>query len=176
MYRLMLVDDEENILRALQRAFRNQKTWEVETYTNPEAALRRARTANFDLFLSDYRMPEMDGVQFLTEIKGLQPDAMRLILSGHTDLQALLGAINQAEIYRFVTKPWGDYEIMIVLQQALEYRDVLLENRYLANQVREQEQKLNRQKTMLEQIKEKSPELFDVNWASDGSIILDEDE
>ncbi len=176
MYRLMLVDDEENILRALQRAFRNQKTWEVETYTNPEAALRRARTANFDLFLSDYRMPEMDGVQFLTEIKGLQPDAMRLILSGHTDLQALLGAINQAEIYRFVTKPWGDYEIMIVLQQALEYRDVLLENRYLANQVREQEQKLTRQKTMLEQIKEKKPELFDVKWASDGSIILDEDE
>ncbi|HEB55988.1 MAG TPA: response regulator [Gammaproteobacteria bacterium] len=176
MNRLMLVDDEENILKALQRAFRSQKDWEVEIYSDPNAALRRAQTANFDLFLSDYRMPEMNGVQFLTEVKSLQPEAMRLILSGHTDLQALLGAINQAEIYRFVTKPWGDYEIIIVLQQALKYRDMLLENHYLANQVREQEQELKRQKSMLERLKETNPELFNVNWASDGSIILDDDD
>ncbi len=176
MHRLMLVDDEENILRALQRAFRNQKDWEIEVYSDVMEALRRAQTTNFDLFLSDYRMPEMDGVQFLTEVKNLQPEAMRLILSGHTELQALLCAINQAEIYRFVTKPWGDYEIIVVLQQALEYRDMLIENHYLANQVREQQEELERHKSMLGRLKETNPELFNVNWASDGSIILDEDD
>ncbi len=174
MHRLMLVDDEDNILRALQRAFRSQKDWEIETYCDPEAALRRAQTANFDLFLSDYRMPGMNGVRFLTEVKNLQPEAMRLILSGHTDLQALLSAINQAEIYRFVTKPWSDYEIIIVLQQALKYRDMLLENHYLANQVREQRERLQQQKSVLDRLKEKNPELFNVKRASDGSIIIDE--
>lgn len=153
MYRLMLVDDEENILRALQRTFRNQKDWEVETYCDAREALRRAKTANFDLFLSDYRMPEIDGVEFLTEVKNLQPEAMRFILSGHTDLHALLGAINQAEIYRFITKPWGDYEMIVILQQALEYRDMRIENHYLANQVREQQEELGRQKGLLDRLK-----------------------
>ncbi len=176
MHRLLLADEEENILKALQPTFRNQKDRDLEIYSDAREALRRAQTTNFDLFLSDYRMPEMDGVQFLSEVKTLQPEAMRLILSGHTDLQALLGAINQAEIYRFVTKPWGDYEIMAVLQQALEYRDVLIENHYLANQVREQQEALTRQKSLLDRLKETHPELLNVNRASDGSIILDEDD
>ncbi len=153
MYRLMLIDDEENILRALQRTFRNQKDWEIETYCEAGEALRRAQTANFDLFLSDYRMPEIDGVEFLTEVKNLQPEAMRFILSGHTDLDALLGGINQAEIYRFITKPWGDHEMIVILQQALEYRDMRIENHYLANQVREQEEELERQKSLLNRLK-----------------------
>ena len=113
MQRLMMVDDEENVLSALQRVCRGQKQWEIEIYNDPEVALSRAQTANFDLFLSDYRMPQMNGVQFLSKVKELQPDAMRLIISGQTDREGLMGAINEAQIYRFIDKPWQEHDLQI---------------------------------------------------------------
>jgi two-component system, probable response regulator PhcQ len=119
-------------------------------------------------------MPEMTGVELLTEIKELQPDAMRLILSGYTDLTALLDAINRAEIYRFICKPWMEYEILVTLKQALTHRDMLLENKHLSDQVRQQQQELNRRKQMLENFAVAHPTLVDVNWGPDGSITLDE--
>lgn len=173
MHTIMLVDDEENILKALKRVLGRQDNLAIETYMRPSEALKRARTTSFDLFLSDYRMPEMDGVEFLTEIKDLQPESMRMILSGHTDLTALMGAINQAEIYRFIPKPWQDYELIATIMQALQYRDILLENRLLADQVREQQQELNKRKNVLDRYKEQHPELFVVEWSADGSILLD---
>ncbi len=174
MQRLMMVDDEENVLAALQRVCRMQKQWEIEIYSDPEAALSRAQTANFDLFLSDYRMPQMNGVQFLSEVKKLQPDAMRLILSGQTDREGLMAAINEAQIYRFIDKPWQEHDLLTTLQQALSLRDVLLENRILANQVREQQKELDQRKLALEKYKDRHPDLFAIEWAADGSIILAE--
>ena len=176
MHRLMIVDDEENMLKALQRVCRNQKQWEIETFNDPQQALKRARTTSFDLFLSDYRMPQMNGAQFLSETKQMQPEAMRLILSGQTDRAGLLSAINEAEIFRFIDKPWQDDELLVILHQALGYRDILLENRILANQVREQQKELDQRKLALEKYKDKHPDLFKVEWAGDGSIMLDEDE
>ncbi len=176
MYRIMIVDDEKNILHALTRALGGRFNWEIETYHAPEDALKRTRTTPFDLFLSDYRMPGMDGVQLLTEIKALQPEAMRLILSGHTDMSALMSAINEAEIYRFITKPWEDYDITTTLQQALIHRDILTENRHLANQVRAQQQELDERKQALEQLKAAHPALFQVNRTADGSVLLNEDD
>lgn len=173
MHTIMLVDDEENILKALNRALGRQSDLSIETYVSPSEALKRARTTNFDLFLSDYRMPGMDGVAFLTEIKDLQPESMRMIISGYTDLSALMGAINQAEIYRFITKPWQDYELIATIMQALQYRDMLLENRLLADQVREQQKELDKRKSVLDRYKEEHPELFVVEWSADGSILLD---
>lgn len=173
MHQIMIVDDEENILKSLRRIFRSQADWEIESYTNVQDAIKRAKIANFDLFLSDYRMPEMNGVEFLSKVKVLQPHSMRLILSGHTDLEALLGAINEAEIFRFVTKPWEDYELIATIKNALSFHDVLSENRHLANQVREQEQQLKKQKTAIEKLQAEHPGLFEVNWGNDGSIILD---
>ncbi len=175
MQRLMIVDDEENVLSALQRVCRGQKQWEIEIYNDPEVALSRAQTANFDLFLSDYRMPQMNGVQFLSKVKELQPDAMRLIISGQTDREGLMGAINEAQIYRYIDKPWQEHDLLTTLQQALSLRDVLLENRILANQVREQQKELDQRKLALEKYKDKHPDLFTVEWASDGSIVLAED-
>lgn len=175
MNRIMLVDDEENILRALRRVL-SRDCCEIETFSQPAEALRRAQVANFDLFISDYRMPGLDGVQLLTAIKDLQPDAMRLILSGYADLDGVLVAINQAEIYRFICKPWQDDELRLAIHQALEHRRVLIENRHLAQLLREQQQELDRHKNALEQLAASHPQLANVNWAPDGSIILDEGE
>ena len=102
MYRILIVDDEPNILSSLTRVLGKVDDWEIETYDSAAEALKRAQTTSFELIISDYKMPEMDGVTFLHEIRKVQPEAMRLILSGFTDLEALLGAINEAEIFRYI--------------------------------------------------------------------------
>ena len=175
MYRILLVDDEENIVNALKRCLRRVTEWEVETFTSCADALRRARTSSFDLFISDFRIPEMNGVEFLSQAKELQPNAVRIILSGYTDLEALLGAINEAEIFRFINKPWNDHELILTIEQALKYKDMLAENLYLANQVREQSEQLSKTDKILAKLEKESPGITQVNWSDDGSIILDED-
>lgn len=175
MYRIMIVDDEPNILSSLMRALRQESDWDVETYEVPDEALKRIQTANFELVISDYRMPAMSGVEFLSAVRKIQPEAMRLILSGFTDLDALLGAINEAEIYRFICKPWDDFDLISTLKNALAHREALVENRRLADQVRQQREELSKRKTALEKLAERHPKLVEINWSSDGAIILDEE-
>lgn len=175
MYRIMLVDDEENILRALKRVLNTEGDYEIEMFTNAKLAIQRARETKFHLILSDYRMPEMDGVSFLAEVKMMQPQAIRLILSGYSDLDALLGAINRAEIFRFISKPWEDYELKQIIAQALKHQTVIEENQQLADLVRTQQIKLNQQTILLNKLEEETPGITQVNWADDGSIILDEE-
>lgn len=172
----MIVDDEQNILNAIKRSLRDVSNWEIEVFSSAEDALKRAQVTNFDLFLSDYRMPVMSGTEFLSQVKILQPDAMRMIISGYTDIEALLGAINEANIFRFITKPWDDKLLKMSIMQALELRDIYVENRRMADELRWQQQQLIDHKCVLEVIEENNPGLTKVNWADDGSIILNDDE
>jgi len=175
MHSILIVDDEENILKSIKRLITHKTDWSVETYTDAEAALSRVMDKSFDLYLSDYKMPDIDGVTFLTAVKNLQPDSMRLILSGYTDLDALMGAINQAEIFRFITKPWNDDYLLHSLEQALVYRDTLIENQQLADQVRKQKRLLDEHNRILEEYKSKHPDIFIVEWDDDGSISIDDE-
>jgi two-component system probable response regulator PhcQ len=183
MSRLMIVDDEEAILRSLRRLLLavpctyKQHTYalEVEIFASPRQALERARHAAFDLFLVDFRMPEMDGVAFLKAVKAVQPEAMRIVISGYADLNALVGAINEAEIYRFLPKPWNDYELVSAIAQALSYRDLALENQRLADQVRQQQGKMTPQELEMKRLEALEPGLTKVNWGPDGSVVLDEE-
>ena len=175
MYRIMIVDDEENVLRALRRALA-EKDIEIELFSHPHEALRRAQIANFDLVISDYRMPDMDGIRLLSEMKQLQPDAMRIIISGHADLEGLIKAINAAEIFRFISKPWYDHDLTLCVSHALQHRAILVENRRLADEVRAQRKELDRQKTVLQKLEAKYPDLVRINWGQDGAIILGEDD
>lgn len=175
MYRIMLVDDEEGILRALKRVLASEN-YELETFSIPEEALERAKVSNFDMVISDYRMPKMDGVVFLSEFKQIHPDAVRIILSGYSDLDALIGAVNQAEIFRFISKPWHDFELKAVIVQALSHYCVNRENKRLAEQVRRQQTQLERQKQILHKLEIESPGISQVNWAEDGSIIINDDD
>lgn len=132
MYRILLVDDEQNVLNALKRELKD--VYEIETYTNPAEALRRCGEVSFDLVISDYQMPEMNGIEFLKQFGKLQPDASRLILSGQADSGVLANAINETHIYRFIDKPWDGAALAGTLAQALNYRKALLENRQLTQQ------------------------------------------
>ncbi|MHB0991858.1 MAG: response regulator [Burkholderiales bacterium] len=181
MRRIMLVDDEENILNALRRVLSGRNPVEgenlhytVETFISPQAALARAEESAFDLVVSDYRMPEMSGIKFLKALKQIQPDMTRIILSGYADLAGLVSAINEAEIFRFLSKPWDDFDLRLAVSQALKYRDILLENQRLADQVRMQQGLLSRQDVALKRLAVENPGLAKVNWGPDGSVIIDD--
>lgn len=181
MSRIMIVDDEEAILKALRRVLRiapcvygnRNFSLEIEVFTSPVAALERARHEDFDLFISDFRMPEMDGVEFLKGAKALQPDAARLILSGYADLNALLRAVNEVGIERFIGKPWNDYELMSAIGQVLAHRELLLENRELANLIRLEMGDKTAEELEVERLEAIEPGITEVNWGPDGSVLLD---
>lgn len=177
--RIMLVDDEPHVLSALRRAItahhRNKtQEWVIETFELPEQAIERAYEERFDLILSDYHMPKMNGVTLLTQIRELQPQSVRIILSGHADLGALIGAINEAQIARFISKPWFDSELYLVLQQALQYQALLMENQRLADTVRLERGKVFYQEAELRRLESESPGITRVKWGQDGEIIFDE--
>jgi DNA-binding NtrC family response regulator len=172
----MIVDDEENILHSLRRVLSKTKNLDIVTCDSPFKALEIAADSDFQLFISDYRMPGMDGVEFLTATRKHHPEAMRLVLSGTADFDALVSAINKAEIYRFISKPVQSYELISTVEQALHIFDLSRENRILADRVREQGKELDRRETALRKLADEHPVIAEVNWGPDGSIILDEEE
>ena len=173
---LLLVDDEPNVLRALERQLRavvRSPGYRVELHTSPAEALRRAADTAFDLVVSDYRMPEMDGVAFLRAFREIQPHAARIILSGQTDLRGLIGAINEAGVMRFIAKPWDDAELVFAIENALMERHLLLENQRLADELRASRGLLSRHEAELRRLERECPGITRVNWGPDGSVLLD---
>jgi len=164
-HRIMLVDDETGVLHALKREFAGMRAG-VDTFTDPDEALLRTQEHDYDLVIADYRMPRTDGVTLLGQIRRLRPETMRILLSAHADLDGLMGAINEAEIFRFLPKPWHRYELLNAAAQAIRHREVLAENRRLAEQVRARER-------TLAELEQAHPELFRLHYAEDGSIVLD---
>ena len=184
MSRILILDDEPAILKALQRLFRAVPcqcgaeifTLEVHAFSCPEKALETVRTEDFDLILSDYRMPGMDGVEFLKATRGYQPDAARLILSGYADLNALVRAVNEVGIDRFIGKPWNDYELVSAIAQSLTQRNLLQENRRLANLIRLEMGDTDPESLAREELERTAPGITKVEWGPDGSVLLTPDE
>lgn len=169
--KILLVDDEPNVLKALSRLL---KRYHLTTANSGEEALLLAHELAFDLVISDYRMPGIDGVEFLIRFKRLQPDAIRMVLTGNADLEGVQHAINEAEVFRFINKPWNNIEIVNAVENGLAHRRIQLENRALADQVRAQQALLNEKDAILKALEAEEPGITQVNWGSDGSIILDE--
>ncbi len=118
MLRILLVDDEPNILSALRRCLAgidvsqlDGEALQFETFTTPEAAIERSEEQDFNLVISDYRMPSMNGVEFLSRMMQIQPAAPRVIISGFADRDAIIAAVNEVHLTRFIEKPWKDEEL-----------------------------------------------------------------
>lgn len=183
MYRLLLVDDEQGIVSALKRVLMNIPSQEldgepvvIEGFTSAKEALTRASSMAFDLVIADYRMPEMSGVEFLSKLIKIQPQVQRLILSAYADINAVIAAVNEVQIFRFINKPWHDFELKSAVTQALASRALLLENQRLADRLRVQEGKLSRHEAELRRLEEESPGITKLKRSEDGGIILDEDD
>lgn len=168
--KILLVDDEANILKALARVLR---LYDLTSASSGEDALVLAKAQAFDLVISDYRMPGINGIEFLSQFMLIQPDAIKIILTGYADLESTLMAINEIGVFRFINKPWNNYEIINAVEKALELKWVLEENRRLADQVRKQQSRLDQQLSILKALEAEEPGITKVNWAPDGSIILD---
>lgn len=117
MRTLLLLDDEENVLRALARVLRRDG-YKVLMATRAQDAFALLAKHDVQVIISDQRMPEMSGTEFLSRVKKMYPDTVRIVLSGYTDLKSVTDAINEGAIYRFLTKPWDDEQLRQVVAQA----------------------------------------------------------
>jgi two-component system probable response regulator PhcQ len=180
MTNLLIVDDEPNVLSALRRMLLNPAAPPalpdptLTAFTSPIEALEHVGNHPVDLVISDYRMPVMDGVTFLTRVRELQPDAARIILSAYADMEAIVRAVNEAGIFRFVSKPWSDTELKAVVAQVLAHRDLLVENRRLADEVRCKQGIITRQQLELARLEAESPGITRVRWTEDGGVLLED--
>lgn len=181
MYRILLLDDEPGVLSALSRLLRHSPLTvggaavrpKVEAFLSAPDALACAAGMPFDLAVSDFRMPEMDGVAVLRRIRELQPNCARVILSGYADLNGLVAAINDARIDRFIAKPWNDFEFISALSQILQIRALRLENEALADQMRLQRGQISPAQAELQRLERLEPGITHVTWADDGSVVMD---
>ncbi|OGW61284.1 MAG: hypothetical protein A2Y48_02485 [Nitrospirae bacterium RIFCSPLOW2_12_42_9] len=127
---ILLVDDEENILNALNRVLRREG-FRIVTATSGNQALLTMDKEKITLILSDCRMPGMDGIALLAEVRKRTPDTIRMMLTGYADMETSMAAINRGEVYRFITKPWNDDELKLIIKDGIHQYELVQENRYL---------------------------------------------
>jgi EAL domain-containing protein (putative c-di-GMP-specific phosphodiesterase class I)/FixJ family two-component response regulator len=140
---LLLVDDEKNVLNALKRTLRHDG-YEILTAESGRQGLVILAMNEVSVIISDQRMPDMSGVEFLSKAKELYPDTVRIVLSGYTDLKSITDAINRGDIYRFLTKPWDDEMLRASIREAFQHYKLAIDNRRLALELREANKALAR--------------------------------
>ncbi|WP_158617502.1 response regulator [Legionella sp. km772] len=129
---LLIVDDELNILKTLKRQLNplQQNNYTIYTAQSGAEALEILQATPIQVIISDQRMPNMTGVELLSQTKLLYPQTIRLILSGYTDFFAIQEAINNGNIYKFLNKPWQSHELISHINDAFTYHDIHLHNAY----------------------------------------------
>ncbi|MFT5368490.1 MAG: DNA-binding NtrC family response regulator [Candidatus Latescibacterota bacterium] len=130
-HHILLVDDERGVLLVLEDLF-TSRGYRVTTASDGTEALEILKTESPDLILSDYRMTKMDGITLFRETKSICPDAMRILLTAHGDMQLAMDAINEASVYQFISKPWNNNDLCLSVQRALEHYDLIVQQRAFA--------------------------------------------
>lgn len=133
--KILCVDDEQNVLKALQRIFLDDDYEIVIAGSAAEGLKALAESGPFQVVISDYRMPATNGVDFLKEVNQRWPDTVRVILSGYADAGAIVDAINEGQIYKFIPKPWNDTELRGTIKNGLERYFLLQRNRELLDKL-----------------------------------------
>lgn len=147
---VLFLDDEESILDGLQRLF-IKEPYGIVTASNHVLALEILAKEKVKVVVSDQRMPDIQGVKFLREVKEKYPDAIRILFTGYTDFSSAEEAINIGEVFRFISKPWKTAELLATIRQAIEHHDLIVEARSKTEEIELANKKL---KTMYEMQKE----------------------
>ena len=140
--RILCVDDEQNVLRSLTRLFLDDPYEILTAPSGAEGLLILNQCGTVPVVISDYRMPGMNGVEFLSEVRKRWPETVRIVLSGYADTGAIVSAINEGQIYRFVAKPWNEDELRVNVANALEWYDLGRKNRELTEELRRKNDEL----------------------------------
>ncbi len=147
---LLIVDDEKNVLKSLKRLLFDTD-YKVLTAESGEAGLEILKKHEVHLVISDFRMPGMDGVEFLSKVKEEYPETIRMILSGYADVGSIVAAINNGHIYKFIAKPWNDQELLTTIMRSFEQYSLQQENTTLNKQLQQRNKELEELTKSLEQ-------------------------
>ncbi|MCX8030815.1 MAG: response regulator [Thermodesulfovibrionales bacterium] len=146
---ILFVDDEVNILKSLKRLFMDED-FNVYTASSAKEGFEILSEDEFAVVVSDQRMPEITGTEFLMKVRELYPDTVRIILTGYADINAVINAINEAGAYRYITKPWNDIEIVQSIKEAAYRYHLTKENKYLNELTKKQNEELQKWSKELE--------------------------
>ncbi len=120
MASIVLVDDEDMVLTSVKALLQLETDHEVHTFTDPEEAARYLENGCVEIVVADYLMPRMNGIQLLARAKQLQPEASRVLLTGHADKQSAILAINEVGLFQYVEKPWDNAQLLLIIQSGIE--------------------------------------------------------
>ncbi|MCK4632279.1 MAG: response regulator [candidate division Zixibacteria bacterium] len=164
-FKLLLVDDSPNILKALVRTLKPEGylTFGAES---AQKAMEILEIEKVDLIITDENMPGLTGTELLRVVRERYPDIIRFMITGANDIEVAKNAINQGEIYRFFTKPWDDFELIVSVRYALQHKITERENKQLKSIIKGQEE-------LLCELEEEHPGITERRLAQDGSIIID---
>lgn len=126
---VVIVDDEEMVITSVRAYLELETEFEIHGFTEPEQAVKHMESHLVDIAVSDYLMPRMSGIQFLTRAKQIQPEASRVLLTGHADKQSAIQAINEVGLYQYVEKPWENAQLLLIMQNGIERSKLLRELR-----------------------------------------------
>lgn len=146
---ILVVDDEPDVVKSVKDLLRFD--YNVLGVTKAEEGMRLMEEQEVDVVMTDQRMPGMTGVQFLNRIKGPYPEATRLLFTGYADIRAVIEAINQGNVYRYITKPWDPDELQTIIREACERHDLLVQRRILTDELERKNAELERANTELRQ-------------------------
>jgi len=161
-HNLLVIDDEPSILSSLKRQFR--RNYEVHVANSAKEGLEIMKIHSIQVVISDQRMPGMNGAEFFDQVKNEYPDATRLLLTGYADIQAVIEAINEGNIYRYITKPWDPTELDTIVREAFKRHDLIVENKELMSRLTEANRDLEKR------VQERTAELIELNKEKDYMI------
>jgi serine phosphatase RsbU (regulator of sigma subunit) len=142
IYSILYIDDEENNLTSFKSTFR--RDYHIHVASSGEQALEIMDKHNIQVVITDQRMPDMSGIEFLDKIVTLYPECMRMIMTGFSDMDAIIQAINKGNIYRYISKPWNREDLKITIDSALEVYNLKSQNKHLIDGLKEANQNLER--------------------------------
>src|SRR5688572_19802915 len=126
---ILVVDDEPDVVRSVKDLLRLD--YKVFTATSADEGLKTLRENRIDVVMTDQRMPDMTGVEFLEQVRDPHPDATRLLFTGYADIGAVIAAINQGNVYRYIAKPWDPDELQSIIREACERHDLIVHRKQL---------------------------------------------
>ncbi|MBT8340723.1 MAG: response regulator [Desulfatitalea sp.] len=162
---VLLVDDEKNVLNALERSLRKLPIT-LMTATSGAEGLKLLSAREVSLVVSDYRMPNMDGITFLKQVNERHPHTLTIMLTGQAEMSVAMQAINEAGVYKFILKPWNDEDLRITLVRALESIDLADERDRLLR-------KVQRRDTILGELERKYPGITKLDRDEEGYLRLE---